>query len=247
MDITSYLINTGVIVGKESFSKVSEDRPTNDIEKQLELIVHVQNLLMKQRETIIPRINSSIGKDIENFKVQIKKNIRLINSLKEEKDKSQLEIFIVEEGTRVINRARDTIKALDNDLYLTLIKRSMRNYEVCLGRVDEGNLKQDDNGVIKIRTVKYISYNLVESDCYNYIKRLKRREYQGDINNIIKLFVRLSSLPNESEKYIRILANYPIEQMRVLSRYREEKGYLLDKEWMEELSLAYKKDGNELL
>lgn len=247
MDITSYLINTGVIVGKESFSKVSEDRSTNDIEKQLELIVRVQNLLMKQRETIIPRINSSIGKDIENFKVQIKKNIRLINSLKEEKDKSQLEIFIVEEGTRIINRARDTIKALDNDLYLTLIKRSMRNYEVCLGRVDEGNLKQDDNGVIKIRTVKYISYNLVESDCYNYIKRLKRREYQGDINNIIKLFVRLSSLSNESEKYIRILANYPIEQMRVLSRYREEKGNLLDKEWMEELSLAYKKDGNELL
>lgn len=247
MDITSYLMSTGVIVGKESFSKISEDRSANNIEKQLELIVHVQNLLMKQRETIIPRINSSIGKDIENFKVQIKKNIRLINSLKEEKDKSQLENFIVEEGTRVINRARDTIKALDNDLYLTLIKRSMRNYEVCLGRVDEGNLKQDDNRVVKIRTVKYISYNLVESDCYNYIKRLKRREYQGDINNIIRLFVNLSSLSKESEQYIRILANYPIEQMRVLSRYREEKGNLLDKEWMEELSLAYKKDGNELL
>lgn len=247
MDITSYLMDNGVIVGKETFTKSIEDKRLNNANKQLELIVYIQNLLMRQRETIIPRIDSSIGKDIENFKVQIKKNIRWINILKEKKDKSKLESFIVDEGRKIIERADNTIKALDNDLYLKLIKRSMQNYELCLGRVDGGNLKIDSCGRIKIRTVKYISYNLIESDCYNYIKRLKRHGYEGDINEIIKTFVYLAALQNESEHYIKVLVNYPLEQMRVLSRYKDEWNMLSDKEWINEIELASIKDGKELL
>ena len=34
----------------------------------------------------------------------------------------------------------------------------MRNYEMCLGKVDEGNLKCDKDDAIKVRTIKYISY-----------------------------------------------------------------------------------------
>lgn len=247
MDITNYLTNNGVIVEKESFLKNADDKKINNIDKQLELIIYTQNLLMKQKETIIPRIDSSIGKDIENFKVQIKKNTRVINRLKEKKNKCKLDFFIAEEGTKIIDRANYTLKALDNELYLRLIRRSMKNYELCLGRVDEGNLKVDSYGAIKIRTVKYISYNLVESDCYSYIKRLKRRECKADINDVIKIFVRLSALTNDSENYIKILANYPIEQMRVLSKYRVEGNVLSDEDWIKEINLANKKDGNELL
>lgn len=247
MDITNYLINNGVIVGKEFFSKNIEDKRKIDVDKQLELIVDTHKLLMRQKETIIPRIDSAIGKDIENFKVQIKKNIRWINSLKEKKNKGKIEFFMAEEGTKIIKRADDTLKALDNDLYLRLIRRSMKNHEVCLGKVDEGSLKVDKYGVIKIRTVKYISYNLIECDCYSYIKRLKRREYKDDINDVIKTYVQLSTLSEDSEIYIRILANYPIEQMRVLSKYRIEADSLSDEEWIKEMNLANKKDGKELL
>ncbi len=247
MDITDYLTNNGVIVGKEFFLTNIEQKKTINIDKQLELIVFTQNLLMKQKETIIPRIDSSIGKDIENFKVQIKRNTRAINLLKEKKNKSELDFFIAEEGTKIIKRANDTLDALDNELYLRLIKRSMKNYEICLGRVDEGNLKLDDYGVIKIRTIKYISYNLVESDCYSYIKRLKKREWKKDINDLIKKFIHLSALSSDSENYIRILSSFPLEQMRVLSKYRIEGTMRLDEEWINELNLANKKDGKELL
>lgn len=247
MDITDYLINKGIMVGKEFFSKNIEDKKAINIDKQLELIVFTQNLLMKQKETIIPRIDSSIGKDIENFKVQIKRNTRAINLLKENRNKCELDFFIAEEGAKIIKRANDTLEALDNELYLRLIKRSMKNYEICLGKVDEGNLKIDDCGVIKIRTIKYISYNLVESDCYSYIKRLKKREWKENINDLIKKFIHLSALSYDSENYIRILSSYPLEQMKVLSKYRVEGIMKSDEEWIRELNLANKKDGNELL
>lgn len=247
MDITNYLMNNGIVVGKDFFSRNIEDKKVINIDKQLELIVFTQSLLMKQKETIIPRIDSSIGKDIENFKVQIKRNTRAINLLKEKKNKEKLDFFIAEEGTKIIKKATDTLEALDNELYLRLIKRSMKNNEVCLGRVDEGNLKVDNYGVIKIRTVKYISYNLVESDCYSYIKRLKRHQYKENINDVIRKFIHLSALSNESGEYIKILVNYPLEQMRVLSKYRVEGNMLSEEEWIKEINLANKKDGNELL
>ena len=71
MDIITYLNNNNIIVD-EKFSRVSDKRNL-DVNKQIELIIMVQGKLISNGVTIIPRINSTIGKDIESFRVHIKK------------------------------------------------------------------------------------------------------------------------------------------------------------------------------
>ena len=159
MDIVAYLVNNNIFIEDNFVKPISDNRL--DINSQIELIVDVQNKLMSNKDTIIPRINSTIGKDIENFRVQIKKVDKELNILKYSENKTDLEFYFLEEGLKIVERAKKSLNSINQEKYFEIIRRSMKNYEMCLGRVDEGNLKIEDDGSIKIRTCKYISYNLI--------------------------------------------------------------------------------------
>ena len=65
MDIITYLNNNKVIVDENITRKSNKN--SIDISSQLDLIVMIQSRLMNNKITIIPRINSTIGKDVENL------------------------------------------------------------------------------------------------------------------------------------------------------------------------------------
>ena len=131
-------------------------------------------------------------------------------------------------------------------MYLKLILRSMNDYEICLGKVDEGNLKKDGM-IICIRSTRYISYNMLEHDCYNYIKRLKKKGYSGNVMEIVNDFSQKSGLGNESIDYIRVLVNYPIEAIKILSKIKYDRSRFTNDEWVKEINMAQRIDGIELL
>ena len=122
----------------------------------------------------------------------------------------------------------------------------MNDYDICLGRVDEGNLKKEGL-TICIRTTRYISYNMIEHDCYNYIKRLKKRGYEGDIIKLINDFAYKSDLNKDSIDYITVLSNYPLESIKTLLKLKEDRDRFSDEEWIKEICIAQKIDGIELL
>ena len=201
MDILEFLNSNGIIVGEENFPKGNKKKYIWDTESQISLIIEVQKILKGKKINMIPRIESSIGKEVESFIVQTKKALRMIRSFEDKYNKNDFDLFIIEEGNKILNRANESLNALDEDEYLKIIIRSMNNYEVCLGRVDEGNLKKEGMAIC-IRTIRYISYNMIEHDCYSYIKRLKRRGYSGDIVHIINKFAEESNLKSESIDYM---------------------------------------------
>ena len=184
MDILDFLNGNGIIVGEENFPKKDKKKYIWDTESQISLIIEVQRILRGKKINMIPRIESSIGREMESFIVQAKRISRMIKYFEEKYNKSDFDLFIVEEGNKILNRANKSLNALNEDEYLKIIMRSMNNYDICLGRVDEGNLKKEGLA-IKIRTTRYISYNMIEQDCYNYIKRLKKRGYKEDINKLV--------------------------------------------------------------
>ncbi|MBM6839241.1 hypothetical protein H9X77_13625, partial [Clostridium saudiense] len=151
----TYLNNNNIIVDENIARK--GDRNIIDISNQIDLIVMIQSRLMNNGVTIIPRINSTIGKDVENFRVQNKKVEKILKSISLNDDKSNLDYYILEKGNIALERAKKSFDVIDNEIYFELIRRSMNNYEICLGRVDEGNLKFEENEILKIRTTKYIS------------------------------------------------------------------------------------------
>ncbi|MCI9070078.1 hypothetical protein [Clostridium sp.] len=246
MDILDFLNGNGIIVGEENFPKKDKKKYIWDTESQISLIIEVQRILRGKKINMIPRIESSIGREMESFIVQAKRISRMIKYFEEKYNKSDFDLFIVEEGNKILNRANKSLNALNEDEYLKIIMRSMNNYDICLGRVDEGNLKKEGLA-IKIRTTRYISYNMIEQDCYNYIKRLKKRGYKEDINKLINDFVYKSNLNRDSIDYIRILSNYPIESIKVLLKLKEDRERFSDEGWVNQIHVAQNIDGIELL
>lgn len=244
MDIITYLNNNNIIVDENIARK--GDRNIIDISNQIDLIVMIQSRLMNNGVTIIPRINSTIGKDVENFRVQNKKVEKILKSISLNDDKSNLDYYILEKGNIALERAKKSFDVMDNEIYFELIRRSMNNYEICLGRVDEGNLKFEENEILKIRTTKYISYNLIEHDLFKYIKRIKRRGFNIQTEKVIDEFIYKSSLSEKSKNYLTALCNYPFETMKLLYKYRccQDNDY---DEWIKKIKVAIEIDGDEII
>ena len=116
----------------------------------------------------LTRIDSTIGKKIENIKVEIKRSREDIKYRYNKSQKNICDNFLLQYGEVIISRAEEAINFLGYIDYLSLIERSMKKNEICLGRIDEVNLRVMEN--IEIATVKNISYNLVEEDIYEYLR-----------------------------------------------------------------------------
>lgn len=243
MDIYEYLSSRSIIISDEKF----KDNTEVSVSEQIQLISDAHKRLLDGKEAIIPRIQSVIGREFEGYKVDIKKNKNYINKIINNKGTNYIEDYLIDEGSRIIKKAQETLSLLDLEIYFSIIKRSIKRYEICLGRVDESSLKRDKNEIIYISSNKYIVYDLLESDCYNYIKKIKRRKKGYDINNIINEFVNKSALDQESIKYLRILSIYPNESMKILNRCRNGRIDITKEEVVSKLRNAKECDGIKLL
>lgn len=243
MDIYEYLSSRSIIISDEKF----KDNAEVSVSDQIQLISDAHKRLLDGKEAIIPRIQSVIGREFEGYKVDIKKNKNYINKIINNKSTNYIEDYLIDEGSRIIKKAQETLSLLDLEIYFSIIKRSMKRYEICLGRVDESSLKRDKNEIIYIRSNKYIVYDLLESDCYNYIKKIKRRKKGYGINNIIDEFVNKSALDQGSIKYLRILSIYPNESMKILNKCRNGRIDITNEDVVIKFRNAKECDGIKLL
>ena len=243
MDIYEYLSSRSIIISDEKF----KDNAEVSVSDQIQLISDAHKRLLDGKEDIIPRIQSVIGREFEGYKVDIKKNKNYINKIINNKSTNYIEDYLIDEGSRIIKKAQETLSLLDLEIYFSIIKRSMKRYEICLGRVDESSLKRDKNEIIYIRSNKYIVYDLLESDCYNYIKKIKRRKKGYGINNIIDEFVNKSALDQGSIKYLRILSIYPNESMKILNKCRNGRIDITNEDVVSKFRNAKECDGIKLL
>ena len=243
MDIYEYLSSRSIIISDEKF----KDNAEVSVSDQIQLISDAHKRLLDGKEAIIPRIQSVIGREFEGYKVDIKKNKNYINKIINNKSTNYIEDYLIDEGSRIIKKAQETLSLLDLEIYFSIIKRSMKRYEICLGRVDESSLKRDKNEIIYIRSNKYIVYDLKESDCYNYIKKIKRRKKGYGINNIIDEFVNKSALDQGSIKYLRILSIYPNESMKILNKCRNGRIDITNEDVVSKFRNAKECDGIKLL
>ncbi len=243
MDIYEYLSSRSIIISDEKF----KDNAEVSVSDQIQLISDAHKRLLDGKEAIIPRIQSVIGREFEGYKVDIKKNKNYINKIINNKSTNYIEDYLIDEGSRIIKKAQETLSLLDLEIYFSIIKRSMKRDEICLGRVDESSLKRDKNEIIYIRSNKYIVYDLLESDCYNYIKKIKRRKKGYGINNIIDEFVNKSALDQGSIKYLRILSIYPNESMKILNKCRNGRIDITNEDVVSKFRNAKECDGIKLL
>lgn len=246
VNLSYYLNDKGIHVkNKKIYRDKNEDE--NTIFKQVDNIVCFHNKIGPYKENLFPRIGGTIGKDINNYYTQIILVKKYLKILKEKKNLSTIDFYIINRGEALVKDGERSIEHIYINNFRELIERSMTGYEVCLGRVDESNLSVDKDGEIIIGTTKYLSYNLREHDIYSYIKKIKRREASISIDEVINYYIEAAKLKDSSKEYLRGLASFPNEEFRILEKYIE--GKLQDEEGiiLESLNLARKIDGKRVI
>ena len=207
------------IVGK--YFDYDKNVTTKKAMDQIKIMVNLHKILLGYNNQSLVRIKSTIGKEIENYKVQIKKLQKDYDNIMNLGIENDFEKLIISDGRRLLNQANYVIDYIYDHNYFEIIDRSMNREELCIGRGDPGNLKFD--GKIKIGNLKYISYNLVEEDLYRYIKKIKRKNKLINEEELIKAFVYESHLSNYSINYLRALCSFPRDTLKLWEKYRTNK------------------------
>lgn len=193
-----------------------------DIVSQVNLIVELHKALKGCNFNGLSGIKSIIGKEVESYKVQIRKLQKHYDYIVNKSCTNEVEKLILVNGNVMLKQAREAVNYIYGHDYFGVIKRSMNRDEICIGKVDKNNLRKNEDK-IEIGTIKDISYNLIEEDLYNYIKKLQRKEFDIDEEELIRLFVHGSHLSFNSLDYLRGLCSYPRDFFKTWEKYRDRK------------------------
>lgn len=210
------MLDKDILVNDKYFRSI-KDIKDEYINQQIVLIENLHKIFLQYNGYGTTRVNSIIGKRVENIKVIIKR-------LKKDLEKrggllylNDMDKFILQKGEGIIAIGEEGLNYLKDIDYIGLIKRSMKKNEITLGRTDERNLTVTSN--LEIGILKNVSYNLVEEDVYDYLRRVKIKRQNIDFEKYINKYIGLSYLSKDSEYYIKILLMIPYDALRLWNRY----------------------------
>ena len=218
----------------------------NTAEEHLKLISEFHRKTMGFDGVLNNRIDNYTGKNIEEYKVYIKRLKRDLGKLSIDKVCNQVDAFILEQGDKYLERAESSIKQVYEWGYYDIIHRSMKRTEVCLGDSYHDNIRNRD-GAIEIIDISHLGYNLVENDCVVYLNKLRKKGVKFDWRKLSSKFCEYEGLDKNSEGFIIAMLSYPHEFMRSINRYRYRSKDWTDEKYMGDLISAVEKEGDSLL
>ena len=239
LTLTEYLYDQDVVVCNKTFNNIlSSDEDC--IYKQIITANGLHKILMGYYINSTTRINSTIGKRIEKTKVTLKRLEEELIRSEEKSNKDLLNYFLLENGENLIKKVKEGLSNIEYINYRELIKRSMRKNEICLGKIDEGNLRIRES--IEIGRLKYISYNLVEEDIYCYLNQINNKY---DIKKYIDFYVNIARLGENSKQYILALMSIPMNTLKFFRRYKKHETEYSSKELnkiLDNMKAAYNRE-----
>lgn len=216
-----------------------------DIEKQIDLIIDIHKRIAGIKPDGVFRIESKIGKMIEEYKVQIKVLKDNYKKIIIKANKNDIDNIIISDGKKMLRIAEKVIDDIYNDYYYNIISRSMNRKEICIGRGDSSNLIYKDNKIY-VGSIKNISYNLIEEDMYKYIKRLQKKDIKINVDDLINYFVFNSHLSNNSIKYLKNICIYPRDFLKNWEQYKNRKANKPDNHYIREFERALRFEDNSI-
>lgn len=238
-NLKKYLAQNDIYVMDNNFYFNKDEYTLEEIKKHIIIINAIHKILMKFYSYENIGVKSTIGKNIEKLKLDIK---RLRRSIINIEIKNSMDEFIFLNGNSILNQAEDAISRLKKINYIDLIRRAMKKNEICLGKVDETNIRVMDR--IEIGTINEISYNLVEDDICNYIRKLKKSSYEDNFNEVVDWYIKVAKLNNTSKDYINTMLLIPIDSIKVWKKYLKNKKNYESSYYLKKISNSYK---NEIL
>jgi len=233
------------VIIKGEYFRSNMNYTEESIVEQIKVISEVHSILSGYGYNSSSRINSTIGKRLEGMKVCIKRLKRDRETRKENDFINSMDRFLLNKGEEIIKQGEEALVGIDEIDYLGLIRRSMERNEICLGRVDEGNLRK--NKKIEIGNIKNISYNLIEEDIYEYLKKIRRRNNVFNEDLYIEKYIKEEKLQNSSRYYIKLLLEIPYDSLKQWYRYTQGKRAMAPEDYLCNIkeSLKYESKGEK--
>jgi hypothetical protein len=205
-------------------------------EAHLKLISQFHKEAMGYNYSINKDIKNNLGKIIEEYKVEIKKTQKYLQKHKE---------LLGPEIESFLKRAENSINIAENSNYIDLLKRSMARREICIGNNIPLNI--EDLNEILVISIEDCSYDLIEMDGIGYLSKLKRKDVEGKLEELTKVYCEYEGLGIDSEKFMLALLSYPREFFKCFEKYRLNKKLWTEDEFIKNIEKALKKDGNSLI
>lgn len=231
LTIEEYLLQRDIIVVNRNFKEEVTLNKENIME-HIDLIVYIHKVLEGYSDSGTV-LHSTIGRKIEWIKVVNKKLERQLLLIENKKEKNSMEEFLLEYGEKILDKSKGEIGKIEKSNYLELIKRSMVKNEICIGKVDESNIRRGKS--IEIGTLKAASYNLIEEDLYEYLRKIRRKNENINLDEMITYFVSKSNLDERSIEYIKSLITIPLGTLKIWNRYRINKKGLQVEEYLKDI------------
>ena len=152
VSVNEYLNIRGITIIGQYFS-YDKNMYKKDIISQINLIVELHKTLIGCNFNGMSRIKSTIGKEVEDYKVQIKKLQRHYDYIVSKSCTNEVEKLILSNGKIMLKQAKEALNYIYEHDYFGVIKRSMNREEICIGKVDRNNLRKNE-GKIEIGTIK---------------------------------------------------------------------------------------------
>ncbi len=212
-----------------------------DAVEQLRLIGEFHKKAAGYRQYDNEGLRDNLGRNVEKYKSDIKRLKRLLYDIKNQGAENAFEEVLYNTGSQVKALAEKAVTVSCNDKYLDIIKRSMERVEICIGNPFYDNLYSEGN--ILQCGIENCVYDLVESDCVVFIRRLRRKGIEVDQDFLIKEFCRIEELDSYSVEYISSLMQYPYYLIKMCIRYKEHKKAMSPEAYLDKYRKAIKFDG----
>ncbi len=198
-----YFLNNNNIFITDKNNRKSDDSFSKKIE-HIDNLVKIEKTILSYDNPYSLGLSSFIWKDIEIFKMWNRRGRKLIYN------------YNLHEFESIVKKAEEAIDTLYKIPYLNLIHRSMKNNEICIGKVSQKNIWKDEN--LNVLDLSKMNFNLIEHDCYKYLFKYKKRAISLDYNKIIDYFIESHNLDNNSKIYIESLLSYPYDSMKAIQK-----------------------------
>jgi hypothetical protein len=222
-----------------------ENITTSMIKEQIYIISEFHKNTLGYTGKMNKRLDNNIGKTVEQYKVYVKKLNRDLEKLRQKELNNEFEKALLKKGDLYLIRAKDCIDSIYENNYISLIARSMKKVEMCLGNTYFNNLRKKET--IEVKNVDGCCYNMVEMDLVFLLGKIKRKGISVDFDSLIREFCELETLDSDSISFIRAAISYPYEFVRCCNRYREKSKDWTEDQYILKLQKAIMLDGESLI
>lgn len=226
--------------------KVNEEINDKTVIKQLTVISDFSRIASNYKGFESKNFQNKTGTHIEEMKVLLKRYKRYIELLKQRKELSITEEFILNDNDEILQRGERAVDNIKFEDYLNILKRSMDCSEICIGNSYFDNITRAQ-GEIYIVSLKNISFNFIEMDAFEFLKKIKRRNININFEDVIEEFCDYNGLNYFSEKLIKCLLSFPYEYFKWCNNYRVNSKKFSEEEYLKKITKAKAKDIKSLI